>query len=425
MTPRQRILTRQSEIRERLNALLGIEERSAEEQTEFEALVTEGQKLEPELRAAILAEAPTDTTVTGADGLDAEARERLELRGRAHFGAFVLAALQGREVAGADLEYRQSLDLHTGIPIDLFEADRPAPAAETRAVTPAPSTGTGVVVAPIQPYVFSPSIAPRLGIDMPSVGSGGYSEMTVSTALPAGPRAKGVAADGTAGALTAVTANPRRISARLSLAIEDVAAVGQAGFESALRQNTSMSLSDAYDNQCINGDGVAPNVNGLIAQLTDPNNPTSVATFDDFVASFADSIDGLWASMVSEVAIVANVDAYKLSAKTFRDASGADLGSVTFASYAEKLTGGWWTNERMPATPSTGTDATIGRGIVYRKGRMGMRTASHPVWGTLSIDDIYTDSASGQRHFSVHMLVGDKVMLVQPAAYDLVEYKVS
>ena len=70
----------------------------------------------------------------------------------------------------------------------LFESDRPP---ETRAVTPAPNTGTGVTVAPIQPFVFAPSIAPRLGIDMPTVPSGGYSEMTITTALPAAPKAKG------------------------------------------------------------------------------------------------------------------------------------------------------------------------------------------------------------------------------------------
>ena len=112
--------------------------------------------------------------------------------------------------------------------------------------------------------------------------------------------------------LTAITAKPRRISARLSMTLEDVAAIGQANFESALRQNLSAGLSDEYDKQCINGDGEAPNVEGLIAQLADPDDPAALATFDSFLDSFAGAIDGLWASMLSEVAIVSNVDAYKL-----------------------------------------------------------------------------------------------------------------
>ena len=82
--------------------------------------------------------------------------------------------------------------------------------------------------------------------------------------------------------------------------------------------------------------------------------------------------------------------------------------------------GGWWTNKRMPATASN-----IARGIVYRKGRMGLKTASHPVWANVAIDDIFSDSGSGTRHFSLHVLCGSKVLLVQPAAYNLVEFKVA
>ena len=429
MTRSQKLTIRQSEIRQKLNELLAVDDRNDEQNAELESLTGEMQKLEPELRAAIAAEPPATETVV-ADGLDPEVRERIELRGRASFARMLFGLIRGRPVAdGAEHEYRESLGVSDDeIPLDIFEQDRPAPAREERALTPAPTTGTGVNVAPVQPFIFAPSIAPRLGIDMPSVGSGGYSEMTITTALPAAPKAKGANADGTAGALTPVTATPRRISARMTVAIEDVASVGVANFESALRSNVSSSLSDAYDNQCINGDGVAPNVEGLIAQLTDPTNPTAVADFDAFVAAFADQIDGLWASRMREIAIVANVDAYKLSAKTFRDGAGNnpnDLGDISFADYAEKMTGGWWTNKRMPATPSSGADDNIARAIVHRMGRTGLRTASHPTWGTLGIDDIYSDSASGQRHFTVHTLVGSKVLIVQPDAYDLVEFKVA
>ena len=418
---------RSSEIKARLNEIAGVDDLTDEIRQEEATLQTELRDVETRRRAALAAEGTTETA-TATDGLDSEAREKLELRGKANLGAFILSTLQGRIVSGADAEYAAAFGAPAGeYPLDIFERDRPenrermagAP-LEARAATPAPSTGTGVTVAPVQPFVFAPSIAPRLGIDMPSVPSGSYSEMTITTSVPAAPKNKGDNADDTAGALTPVTAAPRRISARMSVTVEDVASVGQANFEAALRQNTSMALSDAYDNQAINGDGSAPNVEGLIAQLTDPTDPTAVATFDAFVAAFADAIDGLWASMVSQVSIVANVDAYKLSAKTFRDASGADLGSVSFADYAAKLTGGWWTNKRMPATAST-----IARAIIYRMGHPGLRTACHPTWGTISVDDIYTDSRSGQRHFTVHTMVGSKVLIVQPDAYDLAEFKVA
>lgn len=38
-------------------------------------------------------------------------------------------------------------------------------------------------------------------------------------------------------------------------------------------------------------------------------------------------------------------------------------------------------------------------------------------------DDIYSDSASGVRHFTMYTLVGAKVLIVQPDEYDLVEFK--
>ena len=421
MTKAQTITIRLSECRQKINDLLGVEDRSADQQSELETLTGEIQKLEPELRAAIAAEPDPEARVT--DTLDPETREKRELRGKATLGGFLLAALQGRVPSGAEHEYAAAFDAPPGhVPMDLWEGDRPA---EERAATPAPSTGTGTTVAPIQPYVFAPSIAPRLGIDMPSVGSGAYSEMTVTTALPAAPKAKGADADDTAGALTAVTANARRVSARMTVTLEDVATIGQANFEAALRQNVSMALSAELDDQAINGNGTAPNIEGLIDQLTDPTNPTDVATFDAWVEAFADQIEGLWASMMSDVRMVVNVDAYKLAAKTFRGAATAGAPNQTASDYLKASTGGFWTNKRMPATPATGANQNIARGIVYRAGRTGLRTACLPTWGTISVDDIYTSSRSGQRHFTVHALIGDKVLLVQPDAYDLAEFKVA
>ena len=51
------------------------------------------------------------------------------------------------------------------------------------------------------------------------------------------------------------TATPKRISARLELRIEDIAAVGQANFEQVLRENLSLALSDELDDQGLNGAG--------------------------------------------------------------------------------------------------------------------------------------------------------------------------
>ena len=88
-------------------------------------------------------------------------------------------------------------------------------------------------------------------------------------------------------------------------------------------------------------------------------------------------------------------------------------------------TGGLWTNKRMPDAAGN-----VQQAILYRKGRsmMGgagaMRTAVCPHWNEVSIDDIYSGSASGTRHFTMHVLLGD-VILVQPAAYAQVAYQLT
>ena len=111
-----------------------------------------------------------------------EYRERLTLRSKATLGGYLLARMQGRAAGGELAEYQSACGVRgDGIPIDIFESDRPAPVEHRAdAATVSPATGTGATLAPIQPYIFSKSIAPMLGIEMPTVGSGAYSEATIS-----------------------------------------------------------------------------------------------------------------------------------------------------------------------------------------------------------------------------------------------------
>ena len=79
----------------------------------------------------------------------------------------------------------------------------------------------------------------------------------------------------------------------------------------------------------------------------------------------------------------------------------------------------------MPAQASN-----IQAGILYRKARamMGgagaMRTGVCPHWNEIAIDDIYSGSAQGERFFTMHVLLGD-VILVQPDAYAQVAFKLA
>ena len=413
MLDSQRLTIRSSEIRARLNELSGLDNLSDEHRSELDTLTTEYRDVEAQRRAALLSE---DEGVTTSAAPDAEMRERIELRERASLTTYLLNAARGRLASGAEAELQNAAGIGDGIPLELWDVP-----TETRAVTAAPGT-VGVNLDPIRPAVFASSIAPRLGIEMPRVASGTYASATITTSQSAAALAKSGAATATAGGFTVTTATPKRVSARLELTIQDIAAVGQANFESALRENLSLALSDELDDQALNGDGQAPNLTGIFQRLTDPSAPAAgVATFDTFVSAFAGGIDGLWASRMNEVAIVCGVDTYQVAAKAFRDVgtNNGHRGDISFADYAMQHTAGWWTNKRMPDKANH-----IQQAILYRQGRSGMRTAVCPHWNEVGIDDIYSGSAKGERYFTLHVLLGD-VILVQPDAYAQVAYRVS
>ena len=426
MTNAQKIRLRLSQVRQRLNEISGLEGEALTDEIRAEAgtLQSEYADLEVRHQAAIVAEGEEETREVGE--LDAEARERLVLRSQASLTAYLRAALSGRQVDGPEAELRSAAGIGDGIPLELW--DVPAAEGETRADMPTGAPGTvGVNLDRIRPQVFAASIASTLGIEMPRVASGSYASATITTSLTAGSQAKGGAAQATAAGFTVSSVTPKRISARLGIRIEDVAAVGQANFESILRENLALVLSDALDDQVVNGAGgnSGADLIGIFERLTDPTTaPSAIADFDAFAAAHAAGIDGLWASTLKDVAIVCGPATMELSARTFQSAASFK-GEMSAAAYAMANTGGWRTNKRMPDAAST-----IQQAILYRKGRsmMGgagsMRTSVCPHWNEVSIDDIYSGSASGERFFTMHVLLGD-VILVQPDAYSEVAFKVA
>ena len=135
-------------------------------------------------------------------------------------------------VDGAEAELQAAARV-TGIPIELLGApgvehrDRRRRAPRHHAG----ACGTvGINLDPIRPAVFATSIAARLGIEMPRVMSGTFATATIGTSQSAAAKRKSPHADAaavaTAGALTVQTATPKRVSARIELALEDIAAVG-------------------------------------------------------------------------------------------------------------------------------------------------------------------------------------------------------
>ena len=420
MTESQKIELRRSKVRERLGEIgkLAGDAHTDEAKAEERSLQDEFGSLELRHRSAIIAEDKALDTAKGESGdLDAEHRERVELRSKASLGAYMRSALTGRMVTGAEAELQAAAGVD-GIPLELWDVPEQR-SAEQRAVTPAPGT-VGINLDPIRPAVFAPSIASKLMIDMPRVASGTYATGTVSSTagsvLTADAVAKSAEVPQTAGAITVGTASPKRVGASLGLTLEDIAAIGTANFESVLRQNVSLVLSDELDDQMINGTGANDDLVGILERLTNPAAPAAnVETWTRFLAIQSGGIEGLWATELEHISMVVGVDTYRLSAATFQGTDSEE----SAASYLKRMGAGYWTNSRMPATA-----ANIQQGILCRKGRTGMRTAVSPTWGSISIDDIYSGARKGERNFTVSAIVGD-VILVQPAAYAQVAFRVS
>ena len=419
----QRISIKLSETRQRLNEIGGLEGDAftAEIHQEADRLGKDYADLEVRYRSSLLGEGqPEVRTLAGGD--NPEMRERMELRQRATLTGYLVAAASGRQVSGAEAELQQAAGV-TGIPIELFDVPR----AEERAdmATTSPTTGTGVFVDPVRPMIYARSVITRLGIAMPRIETGTYSTMTISTGLSAAAITAGDPAMATAAVLTPQTTTPHRVSARLSLRIEDIAQIGVQNFEASLRSNLMLAMSDRLDFLGLTGDGTAPNPEGLLPQLTDPTDPSAVVDFDGFVAAMAGGIDGgPWGESMMDVSLLVNAETLRKAETTFQS-TATYKGEVSAGSYLRANSAMFFSSKRMPDTAST-----IAQAIRYRRGTMGldgvdaMRTAVCPMWANIGIDDIYTDSASGIRHFTVHNLIGS-ILIEQPNAYERVDLKLA
>ena len=192
MKASQRVALEMSEKREKLNALLAIDEMDETQRSEMGTLTTRMQELEVEARAAIMAEdVPTVTHTAVADGEDRELRSLID---RANVGCIFEAALEHRATTGPESELQAHYKLSSNaVPLALLE---------TRAVTPAPSD-VGQNMSAIIPGVFPDSAAAFMGIDMPTVGVGEAVYPVLTTNATVGTPAENAAQAETTGSFSA------------------------------------------------------------------------------------------------------------------------------------------------------------------------------------------------------------------------------
>ena len=375
---------RQSEIREAINALLGNDSRTEEQQGELEKLTGEGQKLEPEIRAAIVAEPDPQEVVT--DTGDPETRERLEIRKKTGLSDFLAAAVAGREVSGAAKEYADAVGCAplNRLPLDIFVDGQP----ETRAITAGPAIDGPVETA--VPFVFQRSAAESLGIQMPTHGPGAVQVPRVTTAPPADTLAKDAPAPSTAAVIALDSHSPKRISGQFEVRAEDLAVYP--ALEAVLGESIRASLSNRLDEEVFNG--VAAGLNGLFTQAANVAVAAAVETYATGVGRFAALVDGELAYSLSDLRCVVGPSTYAKYMGLISD--GMPLGD-----YLESKLGSFRVSNRMPAVAAKGQ-----KGIVTLNG--GPSPIRVYVWNSLEIiRDPYSGAGAGKVTLTATALVSE------------------
>ena len=414
MTNMQRIQLRLSEVRSRLNELAGKGEPTTEELAEMDALSTEYKTLETQHRAAIIAESEKEVR---EDGQPAEERK---LTKRVKVSPFLLEAIGGRQIDGAEKELREAVfgdDAVAGqIPLDVLGLGLPEHRTEEQETEHRADAGTSLGIstqenqAAIAGRIFAQGSGPFLGIQRPTVavGTAAYPVLTGGTTADA--RSPGVAKDAEAATLGVTDVTPFRVSSRYLFAIEDVQRVQ--GWEEALAADLRQVVEDKLDFLGINGQeevaNVSPEVVGILNSLPDPTDPTDSATWKTFFDALDALIDGKYSMDGNNTRLLVN-------AQTLRYAYGAQV-AISGALLRGLLPQGRVrTSSNMPATVNT-----IATAIAYASPHRGL---IQPVWrGLNAIRDPYTHASEGQVAITLNTMVGSAMVDSNP--YRRVEFKV-
>ena len=248
MTTLQKLQLKQSEIREKLNTLLGKDERSEEQQGELATLTAEGQQLEPEIRAAIIASpAPEETLVSGGT----EDRELAQLTERANVGDILSATFEKRQTSGeaAELQKHFGLGSHQ-VPLEMLRINRSS--RGTRCGDGPGEHRRRQSQAPVIVLRYSASgDGAFLGIERPTVPVGDAAYPVLST-VPSvkGPFTGSDNAAQTDAEFVANNLSPERLQASFSYRRTDAARF--AGLDAALRLALERRLAGkALDQQAI------------------------------------------------------------------------------------------------------------------------------------------------------------------------------
>ena len=416
MTNSQKIQIRQSEVRQRLNELSGLEgdDFTPEIREESERLTGEYQDLETRFRAAIVAESEALPPV------DREGNEGDEIRalvGKASLSNYLSEAVNQSPVSGGspEAELRETLLGEGAQPGQIPWAILAPEALEVRQTDAETSIGSGVSLPNRQNQiigrVFSESSLAFIRVQTTSVPTGTAAWPVLTAGTDAVQRSGGQRVDATAATFEASAIEPVRLTARYLFRLEDLSKLR--GMEDSLRADLRGAIGDQMDAQIIAGDGTAPNVSGLAnGALTAPVDPSNVFTWSDAVRAVASQVDGKYAATPAQVRTLVDPALYPELAVSLHATASVSAA----ARYIEQISGGVRVSSNLPAPASD-----IATALISKTAQVG---SVAPVWEGLSlIRDPYTEAATGRVSLTAVALWNFQV--VRSAAYSLVKFKIA
>ena len=443
MTTLQKLELRRSEIKSRLGELMQTEDRSEEQTSEMDKLTKEFQEKESEYRAALVLE--TEKAQTKEFGNDAEAREIRELRGKAPLQDYIMAAVEKRSLGGPLAELNDALGVkpvgNNGgivIPFSVFmekrvrveEAKRlntaffhsNAAAEEERAFTATAAYGGGDLQRPILQELFGPGIFDALGVRVDSVPAGASEWPLLSGNVSPDQKKEGTAAtDAVAATFTVATLKPKRLTAEIELTHELIASV--VGVENHFRMNLLDALKSKQQNIIING--VAPtatnpqNIEGFFTKLTGTDLHTAEADAGHYGGLHALAVDGIHASMETEVMSVVGDETYQHSARVYMNGT-----AISGSMLLKERSAGCMASTYVPAPASMKQSA-----ILHAAGPNGgmMRGDSvAAVWegaGLEVVRDFYSNASVGITLTGI--ILWDAYTALRTAAYKQIDIQIS
>ena len=411
MTPKQKIEVRMSEVRQRLNEISGLEGDEFTDETRGEAdkLAGEYRDLETRHRAAILGEGEAEAAAVGAfaDGsTDQDGAEVRSLIQKVNLGDYLRAAAAGIGLGGAAAELNAALEVPTvgasgGIAVPwrvllgdagLPEVRQSGQGAEVRAFTDTGDYAGGVAQRPILQRLFGSNIMDALGVRIDTVPAGRTEWPLITAGVAPDQKAEGTAADAAVAAtFSSETLKPKRLTGQYEFTHELAAQV--IDLEPALRRDMADAVSAKMSDLIINGDEDtnAQEPDGFAVTLTAPGDAAATAVYADYAGAHAQAVDGIHASMETEVTSVIGVAVYRHAAGVYQAGSGES------GSEALKRRG-----MKCMASPFVGMAAGSGQhklNLFHAAGPNGgsMRGDSvAAMWPTLEIiRDIYTKASQG------------------------------